>query len=117
MMNLQGQSSDSLTISKRAARNLYTKALQKDACDSLLVIANVRIVSLRTDFNQLVSKDSAIIANYDKQVQVLEDEKKVLLDAIASKNKDLRRERRKRTLITIAGVVATGAAIIAPMMK
>lgn len=96
---------------------MFSRALQADALDSLLIIANTRIANLRSDYDKLQSVDSSIMANYAKQLNIAEEEKKILLQAIADKNKEIRREKRKRFWTGAAGVVATGAAIYISTLK
>ena len=113
-----GQSKkDSVTISKKARNNMYARALQADGLDSLLTLCYNRINNLRDDFNNLASKDSAIIENYKKQIGLAEDEKKIYEDQIKTLDKMYRAERRKRRLITFTGILTTGAAIYLSTLK
>lgn len=87
---------------------MYARALQADGLDSLLNLCYSRIQDMRLDLTKIQIKDSAIIANYDKQLNVLEEEKKVLLQAIADKNRDIRRQRRNAFWSKVVGTVTTG---------
>lgn len=96
---------------------MYSRALQADALDSLLNLCYSRIQDLRIDFSRVQVKDSAIIANYDNQIRIAEFEKKLLLETIASKDKEIKRERRKRKVATFLGLATTGAAIYLLTLK
>lgn len=96
---------------------MYARALQADGLDSLMNLCYSRIQDLRIDFAKIQTKDSAIIANYDKQLEIAEQEKKILLQAIADKNSELKKERRKRRWVTFGGIITTGAAIYLSTLK
>lgn len=89
-------------------QHLVIKANERDNLKEQLSIAEARISWLQTVISQQQVKDSTTIRGYENELAVNLAEQKVLLDAITSKDKEIRRYKRRLFISRAAGVVATG---------
>jgi chromosome segregation ATPase len=111
------RSPDSVTILKSDALRKLAQADSLPGVKELLVEKqkdlnnlNDRISTLGETISKLVEKElntDANIQDLKDQKQIMEEQKKILLDQIAKMNKQLRKEKRKRLWTAIAGTAAT----------
>lgn len=117
--NFAGQSQTSDTICPPVAqlKKVYAAALQKRVCDSMNVILEARIDGLNRAIGLLNEKDSVTVVGYKNQIDLLHQEQAIYKDQLNAYEKLLRRERRKRKLVTAAGIITTGLAIYLGTLK
>ena len=119
MMNFAGrsQTTDTICIPIEQARKIMSSAKQRDILLEQVSILNERIALYQDNIRLLNEKDSVTVAGHKKELAILEDQKLILLQTIADKNKELRRERRKRIVTGGLGILATAAAFLIGMGK
>ena len=87
-------------------------AKQRDL-DTLLA----RISTLEKLSSTLEAKDSLTQAFYQYQISNLKEQQTTCESIIISLKKEIKRERRKRKLVTAAGIITTGLAIYLGTLK
>jgi len=111
------QISDTLCFPVPVIRKVLIAAEQKKVADSMLKIAEFQIVQHENTIKLLGEKDIELKAMYEGQITNLNQQIELYKDQIAGYEKLLKRERRKRRLITAAGIVTTGAALYLYLTK
>lgn len=113
-----GQSKeDSVKISKKARNNMYARALQADALDSLLDLSRREIVLLENKVMELIEQGDTTAASYEREIVQWKGKEQILLKKIEEKDKEIRREKRKRKWATFGGIITTGAVIYLSTLK
>ena len=110
--NFAGQSQDSkdtLCFPVPVIRKVLIAASQKKVADSLLLIAEAQVSQLQNTIKLLEDKDIELKTMYDGQLDNLHKQIALYKDQIEGYEKLLRKEKRKRRLITGVGILTTGA--------
>lgn len=81
------------------------------------IVFQMKIVSLDVAIELLKQKDKETVEGYDKQLKDLLEAKAIYEDQLKGYERLLKRERFKRKLITGAGILATGGAILLSLRK
>jgi hypothetical protein len=118
MMNCAGQSkssdNDSIWVSVKSARNLVIAAQQKAVLEEQVEILNQRIQGKESIIRALHGKDSinqALSVSYQKELQIMREQRGIFETELKAVNKQLKRERRKTRLVALAGIITTAAGI------
>lgn len=113
----QSTATDSVKISAKAARNLLVAAQQKQILQDEVANLNDRIAEKDKQLSILLAKDSATINSLQKeialtkeQIAVMQDQRGIYDAELKAIRKQLKREKRKRTLTGVAGMITTAAA-------
>lgn len=112
LTNLEGrtQNTDTICFPVEVAKKVLVAASQKKVLDAQVVILNERITGFEFAISQFHVKDSIRVDGHKKEMDLKDQQNKILLDNIASLNKQVKREKTKRIFTGIGGVLATGIA-------
>jgi len=108
---------DTICIEVPKFKKIYAAAVQKKLADSLLAIAERQVGELKYKVSLLEEKEAEIKENYLAQVTNLESQITLYKDQIKGYELLVKKERRKRRLITAGGILTTGAAIFLSLKK
>jgi hypothetical protein len=108
-MSCAGQSitTDTLCFPVSVIKKVLIAAEQKKVLDSQVIILNERIANFQLVIATLNAKDSATVAKYEAEIKVMKDQRVVFEEQIKNYDKLLKREKRKRILTTVGGVLST----------
>lgn len=112
-MNLKAQSSKDTTtcLPNNIVRALLTDAKQKDILLDEVKNLNDRIAEKQKQLSLTNERDSLLIASLKKEIILLEDQKNLLVTDNDSKDKTIKKLRRKNRWTAAAGILTTGAAL------
>lgn len=82
-----------------------------------VVILNDRISLLQSIVTNLEQRDTATVNSYERELTVMREQRALFEDQIKTYETLLRRERRKRRLVTATGILTTGAALFLSLKK
>lgn len=82
-----------------------------------VTLLNSRIDNLGLQIKELEQKNDTLSLGMNNQIKLLSDQKGLFQSQLDGYEKLLRRERRKRTFTTIAGILTTGIAIYLGSIK
>jgi hypothetical protein len=110
MMSLQSQSliDTIIKIPSSIARKLLIDARQKDVLLEQVTILNQRIDNLNAQIKNLQDKDKETVASYNDQLELAEQQKKLLLSYLTKYDKLLKKEKRKRFWTAAGGLAGMG---------
>jgi hypothetical protein len=116
----QSQTSDTICIPKKDAIKLLAKAeegkllVQKvDLLNDQIFLLGERIKEkeqIIAAYEQISAANDSLISNYKKEIVVLNDQKKILEQAVKDTQKEVRRYKRKLFWRTAGGTVLLGTA-------
>lgn len=113
----QCQSIDTICLPTFTAKRLLADARLYKLTDSLLRITEGQLSEVRYQKTLLEEKDVETRDNYDRQITNLEQQISIYKEQVKAFEQIVRRERRKRRLITGAGILTTGAALFLSLKK
>lgn len=99
---------DSTTVSNAALRRILIAAEQKKVLDEQVILLNQRITGYESMVQQYKDKDTATVGSYERQIAVMKDQRTIFESAIAAKEKEIRRYKRKLFFRTAGGLMLTG---------
>lgn len=112
-----GQQSDTLCFPTETVRSLLINAEQGKLLKKHVLVLNDRISILQSMVTNLEQRDTATVNSYERELSVMREQRALFEDQIKTYETLLRRERRKRRLITATGVLTTGAALFLTLKK
>lgn len=112
-----GQSKDTLCFPTETIRKVLIDAEKGKVYKEQVGLLNQRVSLLQSQIKELQEKDSANTVTSREQISALLQEQTLCQDQVKTMETILRREKRKRKLITAAGILTTGAAIYLSTLK
>lgn len=109
--------SDTICLDVTKYKKVYTAALQKKVVDSLLYISTRQLSELKSQIELLEEKEQELKNNYQRQIDNLNSQIAIYTDQVKGYEALVKKERRKRRLITATGILTTGAAIFLSLKK
>ena len=106
-----------IRVKASQARKVYADALQKPILEERISILNERVANLQLLIKTMDDKDSVQKVYYEGQIYNFNQQIALYKDQINGYEKLVKKERRRRRLITGAGVLTTGAMIYLYMTK
>lgn len=111
-MNCVGQSSrDTICLPNNIARALLIDAQRHDILKAEVANLNERIKEKQTQLSLTNQRDSILIASLKKEIILLEDQKNLLVTDNDSKEKQIKKLRRKVRWTAFAGIATTAAGV------
>lgn len=104
------QSKDTLCLPTENVRGLLIAAKQGEVLKEQVTILDARIVNLQALVAATESRDSVAVAGLNANIKSLLEEKALYQDQIKGYEKLLKRERMKRRVTGLAGILTTAAA-------
>lgn len=111
------QSKDTLCFPTETVRSLLINAEQGKLLKKHVLVLNDRITILQDMVKNLEQRDTATVGSYEREISVMREQRALFEDQIKTYETLLRRERRKRRLITATGILTTGAALFLSLKK
>lgn len=94
-----------------AVRKVLIAAEQKKVLAEQVTLLNMRIAGMENQINTLKQKDAQTVKSYEDQLVEIRNQRNTFEEQIKELNKIIKKEKRKRKLTALAGLVTTGAAI------
>ena len=104
----QSQTTDTICFQVDVAKKVLIAAEQKKELDKQVSLLNERINNLQQLITALEDKNSLTAQGYQLQIKTLLEEKSTYEDQIATYEKLLRKEKRKRKAVAGAGITVVG---------
>ena len=104
---------DTICPSVATFQKLVIAAEQKKVLDEQVKLLNSRIFEKEQMINLLLNKDKnnlAILATYDAEIKTMKEERTLFEAQVTTLNKIIKKEKRKRVVTGILGVIGTGMA-------
>ena len=111
------QQSDTLCLPTNSVRAILIDAEKGKEYKKQVDLLNQRIVLVQSQMKELEQKDSAAIAGFSSQIKTMNEEIALYKDQINGYERMLKRERFKRKMVTVGGVVATGLTLFLTLKK
>ena len=107
----QSQTTDTLCFPVPVIRKVLIAASQKKVCDSLLIISERQVAQLNNTIDLLTEKDTTLRSMYQGQIDNLNNQIALYKDQIKGYEKLVKKERFRRKLATVGGILTTGTMI------
>lgn len=91
--------------------------MQADLYDSLLQIANERIIYLEARIELADKKDSITVSSYEKELSIWKEKEVIYKDAITGLQKEITKLRRQIFWMKVSGGVIAGIVIYLSTLK
>lgn len=114
---LSQNTNDTLCFPTEVIRKVLVAAEQKKVLEERVIILGQRIEGLEKSLQYVEAKDSVTVATYERQIKEMKEQQQILLDTVASLNKEIRREKRRRFFTGLAGTVTTAGALFLLLTK
>lgn len=98
---------DSVKVSVPQLRKVFSRALQADLLDSLLINEREKIVLLEAKISIMKETDSLTVASYEKEISLSKKQVQLYEQEISQLKKQIRREKRKRIFTGALGMAST----------
>jgi hypothetical protein len=108
---------DTICIPVAKAKKLLGDSKLYKYTDSLLRISEAQLTEVKYQKGLIEEREVETIANYNRQIANLEKQVEIYKEQVRGFEQIVRRERRKRRLITGAGILTTGAALFLSLKK
>lgn len=108
---------DTICLPTTAVKKIYSDARAYQLTDSLLKLSERQLSELKGQVSLLEEKDVETRGNYEAQIKNLESQVSLYKEQVKAFEQIVRRERRKRRLITAGGILTTGAALFLSLKK
>ena len=112
-----GQLNDTLCFRTEQIKAVLIDAEKGKVYKQQVTLLNSRIDNLGLQIKELEQKNDTLSLGMNNQIKLLSDQKGLFQSQLDGYEKLLRRERRKRTFTTIAGILTTGIAIYLGSIK
>jgi ASC-1-like (ASCH) protein len=111
-MSCAGQSkiTDTICFPVEVVKKVLIAAEQKKVLDGQVILLNQRIEGLQAVVKNLEEKDSATVAAYNTQIEVMKEQKEIFQSQLDGYEKLLRKEKRKRFWTGVLGAATTAGA-------
>lgn len=96
---------DTICIAFTQAQKILAAARQRDVLLQEQAITEQRIANFQSIIRDLQEKDKITVATYEAEIKVMKEQLSLTVDAIADKNKEIRKIKRK-LFFTKAGAAA-----------
>ena len=107
----QSQTTDTLCFPVPVIRKVLIAASQKKVCDSLLIISERQVSQLNNTIDLLTEKDTTLRSMYQGQIDNLNNQIALYKDQIKGYERLVKRERFRRRLATVGGILTTSTMI------
>lgn len=97
--------SDTICTPVTTYQKLVIASNERNSLKEQLDLTNQRIEGFMAEIRLLRSKDSVTVSTYEAQLKTMNDEKNILMDAIADKNQEIKKWRHKLFWSQLGGAV------------
>lgn len=104
-------SKDTICVPVPTYQGLVIAAEQRKILKEQISLLDQRILGLEEMIRQLNDRDSITVASYEAELKLMREQKALYEDQIATFEKLLRREKRKRFWTSVGGTLTTVGAL------